>query len=535
MNDDAHQLTSVAASRPSDAARYRYDAAGNPVVRAELGLDVTNSFNNLNQIVTGSWTGSTVTVAGSVNYPVGSISVNGQPGTVYPDASFDVAGVPVVPGTNTLTASYVGPAYTNVPMTATGTSTVVLGDTAYTHDANGNLTGDATFIYQYDTANQLTNVVRKADNTTVLSCRYDALGRRVEAIRADGTVDRYIYFPGSFLVLAVLDGNNTPKEYYTRGPDLSGTLDSAGGIGGILACTYSNALSAPLYHHADLMGNIIALTDSSGAVASTFHYTSFGQLALCNATVVPRNLFASKEWDIETRFVYYGYRYYSPNEALWMSRDPLEEFDGGNLYTFMRNGVLNKYDAWGLMARASKRPTHEPYNKPNKCGSPCKTANGADGCYTCKWVSTQGVVTGGEKEAESHAKWKQMDTNGGWIKRIRGEHYLKKYGFESQPPREGTTEWWNPTLCFERPQCDSDWHAENDPPYLISKNTGQHLLDDNGNRRGSNNAPDHNAGATESKRICYELNSRSWGDWSRKGNHKNKELGVWCSKCVPQE
>ena len=74
MNDDAHQLTSVAASRPSDAARYRYDAAGNPVDRAELGLDVTNAFNNLNQIVTGSWTGATLTVAGTVNYPVGSAS-----------------------------------------------------------------------------------------------------------------------------------------------------------------------------------------------------------------------------------------------------------------------------------------------------------------------------------------------------------------------------------------------------------------------------------------------------------------------------
>ena len=138
--DDAHQLVSVAASRPSDAARYRYDAAGNPVDRAELGLDVTNSFNNLNQIVTGSWTGSTVTVAGSVNYPVGSISVNNTLGTVYPDSSFDVPGVPVAPGTNTLTATYVGPAYTNAPMPATDTSTVVLGDTAYTHDANGNLT-----------------------------------------------------------------------------------------------------------------------------------------------------------------------------------------------------------------------------------------------------------------------------------------------------------------------------------------------------------------------------------------------------------
>ena len=63
--------------------------------------------------------------------------MNGQPGTVYPDASFDIPGVPVVPDTNTLTATYVGPAFTNVPMTATDTSTVALGDTTYTHDANG--------------------------------------------------------------------------------------------------------------------------------------------------------------------------------------------------------------------------------------------------------------------------------------------------------------------------------------------------------------------------------------------------------------
>ena len=80
-------------------------------------------------------------------------------------------------GTNTLTATYTGPAYTNVPMTATDTSTVVLGDTLYTHDANGNLIGDATFIYQYDLANQLTNVIRKADNTVVLQCRYGTRGQ----------------------------------------------------------------------------------------------------------------------------------------------------------------------------------------------------------------------------------------------------------------------------------------------------------------------------------------------------------------------
>ena len=346
--DDAHQLTSVAATRPSDAARYRYDAAGNPVDRAELGLDVTNSFNNLNQIVTGSWTGATLTVAGTVNYPVGSISVNGQPGTVYPDSTFDVAAVPVVPGTNTLTATYIGPAYTNAPMTATDTSTVVLGDTLYSHDANGNLTSDATFTYQYDLANQLTNVIRKSDSVSVLQCRYDAIGRRVEAIRSDGTVDRYIYFPASFLVLAVLDETNTPKELYTRGPDLSGTFASAGGIGGILACTYASSLAAPLYHHADLMGNIIALTEASGELFCKFHYTSFGQLVFHMGSMLPRHLFSSKEFDFSVGFYHYGYRCYNPRFARWIARDLIPETGRKILYRAFENTPLQYIDCWGL-------------------------------------------------------------------------------------------------------------------------------------------------------------------------------------------
>ncbi|MBP1590132.1 MAG: hypothetical protein ILO10_08065 [Kiritimatiellae bacterium] len=253
-----------------------------------------------------------------------------------------------------LTATYVGPAYTNAPMTATDTSTIVLGDTVYTHDANGNLTGDATFIYQYDTANQLTNVIRKADNTRVLSCRYDALGRHVEAIRADGTTDRYVYFPGSFLVLAVLDGSNNPKEFYTRGPDLSGTLDSAGGIGGILACTYATAPTAPLYHHAELMGNVIILTDTSSTLAASFRYTSFGQLVAPVNSLLPRFLFSSKEFETGLNIFNYGFRVYSLKTGRWLQRDAFNEAFDMNLYRFVDNTPINIWDSLGLFPAKGK-------------------------------------------------------------------------------------------------------------------------------------------------------------------------------------
>ena len=311
------------------------------MMRAEMGFETTNEFNTLNQILSGTWTGSTITAVGTVNYPGGTVSVGGASGTIYPDGTFDAANVPVALGPNMLTNVFTDPYGRSV----TNTTSVTITNRTYAHDLNGNLTSDGVFTYQYDDANQLTNVVRTADGARVLSARYDALGRRVEAIRVDGTIDRYVYFPGSFLVLAVLDGSNTPKELYTRGPDLSGTLSSAGGIGGILACTYASG--ATYYSHADIMGNVIALTDASGSVVSTFRYTPFGQLSARTGTLLPRYLFSSKEFDRTASLYYYGYRYYSPRLARWMTRDPLEESEETWTYQYNRNASENYIDAWG--------------------------------------------------------------------------------------------------------------------------------------------------------------------------------------------
>ena len=38
---------------------------------------------------------------------------------------------------------------------------------------------------------------------------------------------------------------------------------------------------------------------------------------------------------------YYGLRYYSPSNGRWLSRDPMEEAGGANLYGFVRNNPIN--------------------------------------------------------------------------------------------------------------------------------------------------------------------------------------------------
>ncbi len=349
--DRAHQLLSaVSTGRASDSVNYVYDKAGNPTSRKELGLTTAYTFNNLNQFSFGSWTGK-LTVIGEVNYAAGTVTVNGVTGKIFPDRVFEATNITVSAGTNVLTAVYHGPAFTNTQMVATNTSSVVVVNPTFGYDAKGNLTNDAEFVYQYDIANRLTNVISKASGSSVLAARYDGLGRRVEVTRNGTTVERYVYFPGSFLVLAVLNGSNQIKEVYTHGPDLSGVVGGAGGIGGILSVsTNIGASSASKYFHADAMGNVILVSDSEGKQVASYGFTPFGKLVNQVGNYQARFLFSSKELDPETGLILYGVRYLNPDAGTWFTRDPAGEVDDANLYGFVGRNPGNSVDPWGLQA-----------------------------------------------------------------------------------------------------------------------------------------------------------------------------------------
>jgi RHS repeat-associated protein len=58
---------------------------------------------------------------------------------------------------------------------------------------------------------------------------------------------------------------------------------------------------------------------------------------------------ASSEYTYDHAVVrYYGYRYYSPNLGRWISRDPLGEIGGENIYGFVGNNGILQVDVLGL-------------------------------------------------------------------------------------------------------------------------------------------------------------------------------------------
>jgi RHS repeat-associated protein len=157
---------------------------------------------------------------------------------------------------------------------------------------------------------------------------------------------------------------------YLWGLDLDGLRSGrpgevAGGVGGLLAVTeWTAAPTAPestLLAVADAQGNVAALvdagTDAERDLLETTEYEPFGQVLArtrADAGAVPAAEpsrcpfgFSTKYTDPETALVYFGYRHYRPDLGRWLSRDPLREPGGPNLYAYCQNDPINQIDPLG--------------------------------------------------------------------------------------------------------------------------------------------------------------------------------------------
>ncbi len=174
----------------------------------------------------------------------------------------------------------------------------------------------------------------------------DRLSHRRERIQLEDGIlvtNRCVY--DGWLVKAVLNGRNETMETYTHGPDLSGSLEGAGGIGGILAERSNGTMR---WYHADVMGNINLMSTASRTLSARLTYDPFGQV-LEQTGPTPRYQFSSKEWDRAAGVNYYGYRFYSPGQGRWLNRDPLEELAAQiHLYAFVLNDPIGLVDKHGL-------------------------------------------------------------------------------------------------------------------------------------------------------------------------------------------
>ena len=240
-----------------------------------------------------------------------------------------------------------------------------IGATNPTYDADGNLTSNGTWTYTWNGENRLRTATK---GTTTINFTYDYLGRLVK--KDDGTNTQVYVYDGwtkrdsAEMVQAVLapeglservpsgrersnriatfnlqSSTLTLQTTYFWGLDLSGTLQGAGGVGGLL----KEGVNYPLY---DANGNIVQKLNGTGTAVMNVDYDPFGNII--RGTLTGEYGFSTKPLIDGIDWYYYGFRYYDPVTGRWPSRDPIEERGGLNLYGFVKNDAIDRIDSLGL-------------------------------------------------------------------------------------------------------------------------------------------------------------------------------------------
>ena len=226
----------------------------------------------------------------------------------------------------------------------------------YSYDADGNaiafpLTPDGTTTAQnaalvWDAENRLVSSTPSGGSATTYL--YDALGRRIA--KKHGTDAQRIYLYDGFNLIAEYSDTTLAKTF-TWGLDISGSLQGAGGVGGLLATQLHTGDNAGVYYPTyDGNGNVSEYLKSNGDVAAHYEYGPFGEPLVSTGAVAAEMpfRFSTHYTDDEAGLVYAKRRYYSPITGRWLSRDPIGEEGGINLYGYVGNSPTNRIDPLGL-------------------------------------------------------------------------------------------------------------------------------------------------------------------------------------------
>lgn len=210
------------------------------------------------------------------------------------------------------------------------------------YDSNGNLIDDGTYLYTYDYENQLIRITRKSGNTLLASFTIDALNRRVEKTVGSLTTE-YIYDDSRIIEEQV---KNTTTAFFVYGNNLDE----------VVLMGRNKVLS---YFHEDVIGSVVALTDTKGTRVESYDYDPYGRVTMFNGSGAKIEtsqagnpyLFTGRRYDGEAKIYYYRARCYSPNLGRFLNPDPKGFVDGMNLYEYAMSNPLRYVDPRGTSTK----------------------------------------------------------------------------------------------------------------------------------------------------------------------------------------
>ena len=321
--------------------RYDYDLAGNrtveqvdSVVKTAGYGDPTQPANQLNQMQTRVG-GGQVIIEGHTNEPA-AVTVGGRAAAT--DALNNYRGVAAVTaGTTNSIAITATDANGTTTAHAQVTVPVAVGQ-SYVYDPNGNLTSDSVNSYEWDAANRLVAIVYPGTGGGRTEFSYNGVGQRVRELEKNAsgvvTADRRLVWEGWAPREQRNASHQVTRRYFRNGVQ---EVTNSG----------NTQYTQNYYFVRDHLGSIRDMVDSSGSTQARYSYDPWGRRTRTTGSKDADFGFTGHYYHARSGLHLAFYRAYSADMGRWISRDPIAERGGLNIYDYVANRPGDLFDPTG--------------------------------------------------------------------------------------------------------------------------------------------------------------------------------------------
>jgi len=202
----------------------------------------------------------------------------------------------------------------DIVTTVTGKMFVAESPESFTYDSDGNLLSDGRWNYVWDAENRLVGMETMSGLPTNipvirLEFDYDYMSRRIAKRAYSWNSDSwlltseysFLYDSWNLISEQTHQQTNTQTNFFTWGLDLSGSLQGAGGVGGLLSAIIG---TNSVCYTFDGNGNVSELVNcDTAAIDAHYEYSPFGEQLVAVGPLARENpfRFSTKYTDNETR------------------------------------------------------------------------------------------------------------------------------------------------------------------------------------------------------------------------------------------
>jgi len=249
-------------------------------------------------------------------------------------------------------------------------------DKSFAFDLDGNMVTNGTWCYTWNAENRMTSASNTVDDAYI-TYAYDyqgrMVGKKLEGRSVNGEIEEKetLYYWNGVNIIAELttQQSNSLTNYYTwaNGETLIASLDG----------------ETVFYCH-DANKNVTDLVDDTGDLVAHYEYSPFGVITAQTGTLVDDNpfRFSNEYWDNDLKKIAYLFRFYDPSLGKFLSRDPIGEKAGQNLYLMCLNDPIGWIDILGLQIPSRKCSVDIYFGHSGDSWNP----NGEEEFGKCQWV-----------------------------------------------------------------------------------------------------------------------------------------------------